>query len=62
MWAGNGQYIGLFQMGSHERERFARGLNYTYSRWAQVIAAHRYFMYALNVDGYAWGPWSCKPY
>jgi hypothetical protein len=51
--AENGQYLGLFQMGS-----YARGL-YGHGRTArqQALAAHRYFV----VSGRDWSPWSCKP-
>lgn len=51
--AQNGQYLGLFQMGTLARERFGHGP----SAWEQAAAAHRYFVYA----GSNWSPWSCKP-
>ena len=47
--AGNGQYLGLFQMGSFARSRFGHGS----SAWAQARAAHRYYVAA------GWSPWSC---
>lgn len=52
IWAHNGQYLGLFQMGSAERRRYGHGWN----AWAQAQAAHRYFLAA-----HGWGPWQCKP-
>ena len=51
--AQNGQYLGLFQMGSSERRLFGHGA----SARMQAAAAHRYFV----VSGRDWSPWSCKP-
>jgi hypothetical protein len=53
MRAQNGQYLGLFQMGSSERRLFGHGR----TAHRQAIAAHRYFV----VSGRDWSPWSCKP-
>ena len=53
VWAVNGQYRGLFQMGSSERARYGHGPG----AWAQSRAAHRYFV----DSGRDWSPWSCKP-
>jgi lysozyme-like protein len=50
--AHNGQYLGLFQMGSYERELFGHGP----TAHAQAVAAHRYFVAA----GRDWSPWSCR--
>lgn len=50
--AQNGQYLGLFQMGSYERDLFGHG---TTAR-DQALAAHRYFV----VSGRDWSPWSCR--
>ena len=50
--ARNGQYRGLFQMGSWERRRFGHGS----TAQAQARAAHRYFV----VTGRDWSPWSCR--
>lgn len=50
-WARNGQYAGIFQMGSSERARFGHGR----STWAQARAARGYFL----VSGFA--PWECRP-
>ena len=52
--ARNGQYLGLFQMGSNERRIYGHGPTAT----AQATAAHRYFI----DSGSNWGPWSCKPW
>ncbi len=51
--ARNGQYEGLFQMGSWERA------HYGHSRCAekQARAAHAYFV----ATGKTWSPWECKP-
>jgi len=51
--AQNGQYLGLFQMGSSERRLFGHGE----TAHRQALAAHRYFV----VSGRDWSPWSCKP-
>jgi hypothetical protein len=50
--AENGQYLGLFQMGSYERRLFGHG---TTAR-AQAVAAHRYFVRS----GRDWSPWACR--
>ena len=50
--AQNGQYLGLFQMGSYERDLFGHG---TTAR-DQALAAHKYFV----VSGRDWSPWSCR--
>lgn len=47
--ASNGQYLGLFQMGSYARARYGHG----YTPLAQARAAHRYFVDA------GWSPWEC---
>jgi len=52
--AQNGQYLGLFQMGSNERRIFGHGP----SAIEQATAAHRYFV----ASGSDWSPWSCKPW
>ena len=51
--AQNGQYLGLFQMGSYERRLFGHGS----TPWDQAEAAHEYFVRS----GRDWSPWSCKP-
>lgn len=52
--ARNGQYLGLFQMGSSERRLFGHGDDAE----EQARAAHRYFVHS----GRDWSPWSCKPW
>jgi hypothetical protein len=54
VWAQNGQYLGLFQMGSSERSLYGHGS----TAYAQAIAAHRYFV----ASGRDWSPWQCKPW
>jgi hypothetical protein len=53
IWAKNGQYLGLFQMGEDERKTYGHGVG----AWAQARAAWRYFV----DSGKDWSPWSCKP-
>ena len=52
IWARNGQYLGLFQMGRFALARYGHGWN----AWAQARAAYRYFR-----DAGGWSPWSCQP-
>ena len=54
VYAQNGQYLGLFQMGTSERTLFGHGP----SALAQARAAYRYFVRS----GRDWSPWSCKPW
>jgi len=51
--ASNGQYLGLFQMGSYARSRYGYGDDV----WTQASSAFRYFA----DSGFSWGPWTCKP-
>jgi hypothetical protein len=51
----NGQYLGLFQLGSWERANYAQGHYTTIDE--QVSAAHRYFV----ATGSDWGAWECQP-
>jgi hypothetical protein len=51
VWAENGQYLGLFQMGSYARARYGHATN----AWGQARAAHRYWLAA------GWSPWTCRP-
>jgi hypothetical protein len=53
IWAQNGQYLGLFQMGYYARSKYGHGSG----AWAQSRAAKKYFI----ASGKDWGPWSCKP-
>lgn len=52
--AQNGQYLGLFQMGSSERARFGHGETFL----EQARAAYRYFV----ASGRDWSPWQCRPW
>jgi hypothetical protein len=54
IWARNGQYLGLFQMGAYARARYGHAWN----AWAQARAAYQYF----RDSGYSWGPWACRPW
>lgn len=51
--ASNGQYLGLFQMGSTARSRYGHGPD----PWTQAEAAFRYFA----DSGFSWSPWTCRP-
>ncbi len=53
VWSQNGQYLGIFQMGSFARSLYGHGSTYL----AQAWAAYRYFV----ASGRDWSPWSCKP-
>ena len=50
--AQNGEYLGLFQMGSYARRLFGHGA----SAHEQALAARRYFVRS----GRDWSPWSCR--
>jgi hypothetical protein len=52
--ARNGEYLGLFQMGWYERQRFGHGSKPR----QQAVAAYRYFVRS----GRDWSPWTCKPW
>lgn len=51
--ARNGQYLGVFQMGESEREKYGHGPTVI----EQARAAYRYFA----ASGFDWSPWECKP-
>ena len=53
-YAQNGQYQGLFQMGSYARGLYGHGS----SPLRQARAAFRYFV----ASGRDWSPWTCKPW
>ena len=53
VYARNGQYQGLFQMGEHERAIYGNAADAV----GQAQAAYRYFV----ASGRDWSPWSCKP-
>ena len=50
--ARNGQYLGIFQMGSWERRTYGHGPD----AYSQARAAWRYF----KVTGKDWSPWACR--
>lgn len=52
--ATNGQYQGMFQMGSSERRLYGHGS----TPFEQAQAAYRYFV----ASGRDWSPWECKPW
>ena len=52
--AHNGQYLGMFQMGSSERAKYGHSME----PLGQARAAYAYFV----ASGRDWSPWSCKPY
>ena len=54
VYAHNGQYLGLFQMGSNERATYG----HSWTALGQARAAYRYFV----ASGRDWSPWSCRPY
>lgn len=54
VYAQNGQYLGMFQMGSYARSRYGHG----YTPLEQARAAYAYFV----DSGRDWSPWSCKPW
>ena len=51
--AQNGQYLGMFQMGSYARARYG----HSYTALGQARSAYAYFV----ASGRDWSPWSCKP-
>jgi hypothetical protein len=51
--AQNGQYLGLFQMGSFARSTYGHAGD----ALGQARAAYAYF----TASGYDWSPWECKP-
>jgi hypothetical protein len=54
-WPGshNGQYLGIFQMGTSERRLYG----HSSTAWGQAVAAYKYFV----ASKYRWTAWSCKP-
>jgi hypothetical protein len=51
VYARNGQYLGMFQMGTYARARYG----HSWDVWGQARAAYRYFLSS------GWSPWSCHP-
>jgi hypothetical protein len=54
VYARNGQYLGLFQMGDYARSAYGHG----WTALEQARAAHRYFV----ASGSDWSPWQCRPW
>ena len=52
VYARNGQYLGLFQMGDYARSTYG----HSWTPIGQARAAYAYFR-----DAGGWGPWECKP-
>lgn len=53
VYARNGQYFGLFQMGSYARSRYG----HSWTALGQARSAYRYFV----DSGRDWSPWQCRP-
>ena len=53
IYARNGQYLGLFQMGDFARSRYG----FAWNAYVQSVGAYHYFM----DSGADWSPWQCKP-
>ena len=51
VYARNGQYWGIWQMGSFARAKYG----HSWDAWGQSRSAYRYFLDA------GWSPWACKP-
>lgn len=54
VYAQNGQYLGLFQMGSYARSRYG----HSWTAIGQARAAYGYFV----DSGRDWSPWQCRPW
>ena len=54
IYATNGQYLGLFQMGSYARSRYG----HSYTAHGQARSAYAYFV----DSGRDWSPWQCRPW
>lgn len=52
VYATNGQYLGMFQMGDYARGKYG----HSNTPYGQAVAAHKYFMDS------GWSPWECKPW
>lgn len=57
IYARNGQYLGLFQMGNYARSTYG----HSYTAIGQARSAYAYFIQDYKENGYYWGPWECKP-
>lgn len=54
VFATNGQYLGLFQMGEYARSRYG----HSWTALGQSRAAYAYF----KDSGSDWSPWQCRPW
>jgi hypothetical protein len=54
IYAQNGQYLGLFQMGTYARSRYG----HSWTALGQSQSAYAYF----RDSGSDWSPWECKPW
>jgi hypothetical protein len=54
VYARNGQYLGLFQMGEYARSRYG----HSWDALGQSRSAYAYF----RDSGYDWSPWQCRPW
>ncbi len=54
VYAENGQYLGLFQMGAYARARYG----HSWTALGQSRSAYAYF----KDSGSDWSPWQCRPY
>lgn len=57
VWATNGQYVNLFQMGLWERRTYG-----WHTAGSSALSASRAAYAYFKASGYRWGPWSCKPW
>lgn len=58
-WASNGQYVNIFQMGSHERSIFGWHILGS-SVWKAAKAARAYYNYEIRHGNWGWHPWDCR--
>jgi hypothetical protein len=56
VWADNGQYENIFQMGLSERRKYGWHTKGS-DPWTAARAAHRYYV----ASGRDWSPWTCQP-
>lgn len=54
VYATNGQYLGLFQMGEYARSRYG----HSWTALGQSRSAYAYF----KDSGSDWSPWQCRPW
>ena len=59
-WATNGQYVNIFQMGTHERQTYGWHVAGS-SVWKAAKAARAYYNDEVSRGIYGWHPWACQP-